>query len=131
MEKTLFLIRGAPGSGKSTLAKALGIKAVCCADDYFIHNGIYNFQREKIKDAHDWCQLKCQRFMQKQINKIIIANTMTAEWELMAYYDLANEFGYQTHSIIIENRHNGTNVHNCPEKTVEMMRERLMNNIKL
>jgi len=124
MEKTLILIRGIPGSGKSEFAKLLDIKAICCADDYFIHKGIYDFQPKKIEDAHEWCQKKCRRFMQKEIERIVITNTSSTEWELCPYIDLAKDFDYKTYFIIVENRHNGINVHNCPETVIEKMKKR-------
>ena len=55
--KTLTLIRGVSGSGKSTFAKTLnGIHLE--TDMYFIDpvTGEYNWDGEKIKQAHEWCQ---------------------------------------------------------------------------
>lgn len=69
--------------------------------------------------------------MKKQIDKIIIANTMTSEKELKPYYDLATQFGYKVFSFVLENRHGGVNVHNVPEETLEKMKNRLINSIEL
>lgn len=125
MEKILFLIRGVPGSGKSSLAQALNLRAVCCADDYFILlNGKYVWKAEKIGKAHDWCQRKCKRFMKKQIEHIAVTNTNTTEREMRPYMDLARQFGYKLFSVIIENRHGNTNIHSVPDTTLEKMRER-------
>lgn len=60
--QVMFLMRGLPGSGKSTLVNLLeriyaGSVAVCSADHYFIDShGVYNFNRDKIGDAHRVCQ---------------------------------------------------------------------------
>lgn len=124
MEKSIFILRGLPGAGKSALAQALNIKAVCCADDYFVHNGNYVWNKINIEDAHNWCQRKCRRFMEKQVNKIIIANTCISEWELFPYQQLAKQFEYKCFVLIVENRHNGINVHNCPETVIEKMKKR-------
>lgn len=131
MKKSLFILRGLPGAGKTSLAEALEIKAVCSADDYFVHGGNYVWKVEQLHAAHDWCQRKCRRFMKKQIDKIIIANTFTSARELKPYQDLARQFGYTVFSIVVENRHGGTNVHNVPEETLEKFRNRLIENIEL
>ncbi len=58
----MFLMRGLPGSGKSTLVnilKRLYSKSVvvCSADNYFLDSqGVYNFNRDKIGEAHRVCQ---------------------------------------------------------------------------
>jgi len=129
MEKVLLNIRGVPGSGKSSVAQLFKTKAICCADDYFVHDGEYKWKSEDIGKAHEWCQRKCAKFMKKQIERIVVANTSTTERELKPYYDLARNFEYKIYSIIIENRHGGVNIHGVPEATLEKMRARF--NIKL
>jgi len=129
MEKVIVLIRGISGSGKSTFAQLLGTKAICCADDYFIHDGKYLWTAEKLGRAHDWCLNKCRRYMKAQAERIVIANTLTTEREMKPYVDLAIQFGYKKFSIIVENRHECVNVHGVPEATLAKMRERF--NIKL
>ena len=131
MKKALIILRGLPGAGKSKLAEVLGIKAVCSADDYFMHDGKYLWKAESLYAAHCWCERKCRRFMKKQIDIIVVANTFTSARELRPYEDLARQFGYKFFSIIVENRHGGQNTHNVPEATLEKMRNRLIENIEL
>ena len=69
--------------------------------------------------------------MKKQVEKIVVNNTFTSERELQPYLDLARQFGYKVFSVVVENRHGGTNTHNVPEATLEKMRNRLIENIKL
>jgi predicted kinase len=134
MEKMIYLVRGIPGSGKSTFAKKLvgDDFLVCEADKYFIdkETGEYKFDVSKIKDAHKFCQDMVETYMKDSLlndhfyTKIAVSNTFTQEWELQPYYELAIKYGYYVTSIIVENRHGGTNVHDCPEDKIELMRNR-------
>ena len=127
--KTLYIVRGIPGSGKSTFAKTLGGKHIE-ADQYFVDgDGNYNFDGSKIKLAHEYCILKTKAWMeinrdQVSEDKIVVSNTFTQEWEMESYFELAKEFGYAVFTIIVENRHGGTNVHNVPEDKIEQMKNR-------
>lgn len=128
MDKVLFLLRGLPGAGKSTLAKSIG--AIYFESDmFFMEGNEYKFNPLKLRDAHAWCQNQV-RISMKNANggmtpsRIAVANTFTQEWEMNAYYDLANEYGYTVFSLIVENRHNGVNSHNVPEDKLELMKNR-------
>jgi len=124
MERNIIIIRGLPGSGKSSLAKLFNTKAICCADDFITHNGIYSWKPETVHISHKWCQRKCERFMKIGAKLIIIANTNTTEKELKPYFNLADEFDYKIYSLILENRHGGVNVHDVPEETLIKMKNK-------
>jgi len=95
------------------------------ADMFFIdERNVYRFEPAKIKNAHDWCRHKTMEAMKAGHPTIIVSNTFTQEWEMEAYYLLAEELGYRVVSMIVENRHGGKNIHDCPEEKVEMMRNR-------
>jgi len=126
--KELILLRGIPGSGKTTLAKTIGGIHIE-ADQYFMENGEYKFDATKIKLAHNYCQTQTQAWMQHDseqinVNRIVVSNTFTQEWEMEPYYKLAEQYGYRVHSLIVENRHGGINEHNVPDETLEKMRKR-------
>ncbi len=128
MSKILFLLRGLPGSGKSTLSKSLGGIHIE-ADQYFMQDGEYKFDSSKLKLAHSYCQSLTSAWMssdgvQVNVDRIVVSNTFTQEWEMEPYFNLAKTHGYQVFSIIVENRHGGKNVHDCPQETIEKMRER-------
>jgi predicted kinase len=125
MEKILYLVRGCPGSGKTTFAKTLGGQHYE-ADMFFIDpiSGEYKFDGSKIKLAHEWCQNRVEGDMILNMDKIVVSNTFTQEWELEKYFELAEKYGYKVFSIVVENRHGGTNVHNVPEEKLEQMRNR-------
>lgn len=130
---TLFLIRGVPGSGKSTFARHIwNDYAICEADKYFYdkETGEYNFNHSKLKAAHEWCRNEVEdRMKENKQNsqyypEIVVSNTFTQEWEMEPYFKLAKQYGYRVTSIIIENRHGGTNVHEVPEESIRKMKDR-------
>lgn len=127
--KELFIIRGIPGSGKSTLAKAIGGIHVE-ADQYFTDkDGNYNWEAKHVQNAHNYCQSQVEAWMstdgsQVNNNRIVVSNTFTREWEMEPYFKLAEKYGYRVYTLISENRHGGTNIHNVPEETLTNMRNR-------
>lgn len=128
MSKTLLLLRGLPGSGKSTLSKTIGA-ITFEADMFFMEGNEYKFNPTKLKEAHAWCQNQVEMTMKNstknfETSRIVVSNTFTQEWEMQPYYDLAKKYGYEVFSIIVENRHGGTNVHNVPEDKLELMKNR-------
>lgn len=123
MNKELFLLRGLPGSGKSTLAKSLEGKHFE-ADMYFVRDGEYKFDVTKLKEAHEWCRSSIGGLMINEEPKLVVSNTFTQEWEMEAYYKLAETHGYRVYSLIVENRHGGINEHGVPDDKVELMKER-------
>lgn len=129
MEKILYIVRGIPGSGKSTFAKTLGGTHIE-ADQYFVDvDGNYNFDGGKIKLAHEYCRAQTEAWMrtdgtQVNVDRIVVSNTFTQEWEMKPYFELAKEYGYKVFTIIVENRHGGKNIHNVPEDKIQMMKDR-------
>lgn len=126
--KELILLRGLPGAGKSTVANLFGEDDDDVlhfeADMYFMKNGTYQFDVTQIKDAHIWCQACVSDCMSKGASKLIVSNTFTQEWEMAAYYKLAEEYGYRVTALIVENRHGGENIHGVPTDKLEQMRNR-------
>ena len=132
----LILLRGLPGSGKTTLGNIIlknfvtDQPDVLSADDFFINeDGAYVFDATKLKEAHNDCLLRCANKMKNQFFRIVVANTFTQEWEMEKYYEIAERYNYRVHSIIVENRHNGENIHGVPSEKLEQMKNRF--NIKL
>jgi predicted kinase len=121
--KELFLLRGVPGAGKSTLAKSLGGMHIE-SDKYFMDGDEYKFDPSKLKDAHAWCQNAVKVWTKNSVEKIVISNTFTQEWEMDYYFDLAKEHGYRVYSLIVENRHGNKDVHNVPEEKLLQMKQR-------
>ena len=122
----LILLRGIPGSGKTTLGAAIlrclisDKPDVLSADDFFTdEKGNYNFDGSKLKEAHNYCQQRCAEKMRNQFSRIVVANTFTQEWEMDAYFEMAERYNYRVHSVIVENRHNNKNIHDVPENKIQ------------
>lgn len=132
MTKKLYIVRGVPGSGKSTLALNLVGHdfLVCEADKYFMVDGEYRFDASKLKDAHEACRNQVETYMKDSLvndqfyPEIAVSNTFTQEWEMQPYFDLAKQYGYMVFSIIVENRHGGSNQHNVPAEAIQRMKDR-------
>lgn len=127
--KRLWLFRGVPGSGKSTAAHyAANGNPVFSADMFFekwVDNElVYNFDFSKIKDAHENCRRLTEQAMLGGVSDIYVTNTFTQEWEMENYFKLAESYGYTVFSMIVENRHNGKNVHGVPTDKVQQMKDR-------
>lgn len=129
-----FIIRGVSGCGKSTLAESLliGVDGVKCeADDYFMKDGVYEFNSKALFDAHRVCKSKFEKALEAEKERIVVSNTNTKVSEFKEYKKLAEEAGYTVYVIVVENRHGGVNKHNVPEDKLMSMENAIKSNLKL
>lgn len=128
--KNLILLRGLPGAGKTTLAELLIDKHIE-ADMYFIdkETGEYKFNHNDLRKAHSWCFNTVEEWMKDGDVKIVVSNTFTSEWEFINYHQLAEQYGYHVHSLVVENRHGNKSIHNVPDIIMVNMLNRF--NVKL
>jgi len=131
MGKNLYIVRGLPGSGKSTFARSIAKSyQIFEADQYFMEKGKYNFDATKLKEAHNDCKQRVVRRMRENLfnsiffNNIVVSNTFTQDWEMKYYRSIGKRYGYKVHTIIVENRHYGTNVHGVPQDKLQVMEDR-------
>jgi predicted kinase len=131
MEKNLYIVRGLPGSGKSTFARSIAKSyQIFEADQYFMKKGKYNFDPTKLKEAHQDCKQRVANRMRENLfnsiffNTIVVSNTFTQDWEMKYYRNIGRRYGYKVHTIIVENRHNGTNIHGVPSDKLQIMEDR-------
>lgn len=131
--RKVYIIRGIPGSGKSTLAvemaAQLGINYFE-ADQYFYLNpeGTYQFDIEKLMDAHRWCEANVLTELHND-RSVIVSNTFTRWKEMRAYIDMAHQYKYEVE--VIEVKGDYGSIHGVPPETMEKMRARWIPNYGL
>lgn len=94
------------------------------ADMFFMKDGEYKFDATMLKHAHNWCHDVVENWMESSMERIIVSNTFTQQWEIKPYYEMAERYGYRVHSLIVENIHNGKSLHNVPEDKLQAMKKR-------
>ena len=113
----LVIIRGIPGSGKTTLAKESYSNFVLCeADQFFETENGYEYDRNKIKDAHAFCLDKVKQNLEKG-KDVVVANTFVKLWEIEQYLKLS----YPTK--VVETLGEYESIHNVPKDVVERMKK--------
>lgn len=135
MQKTVIIIRGASGSGKTTFANQVVAepKVVCTADDWFEEEyGYYNWNVKDIGKAHAWCRDKFLDALDDiNIDNVVVCNTNTKRKDFKFYEDTAKERGIPVHFVVMENRHEGENVHGVPDETVMRQKEQIIQSLTL
>lgn len=144
--KVLILMRGLPGSGKSYLAREIVEKStksnnyvhyIFSTDDFFItRSGNYNFNPQKLGDAHAWNQHRVWMQIMQGTSPIIIDNTNACMWEMKPYATMAVSMGYVIEIIEpftcwafnVKELH-VRNQHNVPKDKIRDMLERYEKNI--
>ena len=129
LTKVLILLRGLPGSGKSSLAKVLsehGTYPIFSIDDFFTDQNTLQYQFDFSRNhlAYKHCEDSVVQAMQIGVEKIIVHNTFTMEWELQPYFKASRLHHYAVFVCTVENRHNGKNVHGVSEQQIKKMAEK-------
>lgn len=127
-----MILKGCSGSGKSTFCNLFPDAAVCCADDYFTDkDGNYNWYSAGLSKAHGYCWNKFVDALTLTDRDIIIANVNAKEQDWKRYVDTAKAVGFIVTFIVLENRHDGKNVHNVPLETLQRQEKTIRENLKL
>jgi predicted kinase len=121
----LIIIRGLPGSGKSTLAEKLALLTNYThveADQYFLENSNYVFQKELLPRAHSWCQ-DLARSAINNYSGAIVANTFTTYQEVKPYLKMVDSYD---DLVLITLSNSFGSIHDVPEETMKRMSDRFL-----
>lgn len=95
--KLLILMRGLSGSGKSTLARQIAGPSgvVFSTDDFFMKDGVYQFDLDKLTANHQANIARTEEAMKAGRSPIVIDNTNVSAYEAKPYVRLAQQYGYR------------------------------------
>lgn len=119
----LVLIRGIPGSGKTTEAMKF-VKAGfahCEADHFFETPNGYEFDPQKIAEAHRHCQDTASMLLRVG-RDVVVSNTFSRLWEMAPYVQMADRYGAELEVIEMTGRFQ--NVHGVPDEAIQRMIDR-------
>lgn len=128
----LIIIRGLPGSGKTTLANKIGQSIMSNWSHYEADmifedaDGNYNFDRSKLREAHEWCQKSTDHDLSYGYT-VIVSNTFTTKKELKPYFDLAKKNCIVPTVYLCQN--DWGSIHGVPPDTMLAMKNRFEYNI--
>lgn len=112
----LVLIRGLPGSGKTTMAQDYLNQGYLHveADQFFMVDGEYRFDVEKLKEAHEWCLSQtCEALAAGEF--VCVANVFATTEDIRPYTELCDDYQVK------EAAHAGQSIHKVPTATLRAM----------
>lgn len=119
----LIIVRGLPGSGKSTFAKAAFPELEHVeADQYFMKDGEYNWDKSKLHSAHSYCYNKVLGLLHEG-KGVVVSNTFVTRNDITNYLcmeDLVSEIQIY----IFELHTSFGSIHNVPEETIAKMKDK-------
>lgn len=118
----LVIVRAPSGYGKSTYVKKnFSDYQHLEADMYFIRDGEYLFDRNKLGAAHKWCQTMTKQAL-RDGKDVVVSNTSTTLRELNDYIKIADDCKVTFRVIRLNKQFQ--NIHNVPHEIVEAMKNR-------
>jgi len=115
----LVLVRALPGSGKSTMARVLAMVGYehYEADMFFIRSGVYCYDKNHVRAAHDWCKHQTREALAMG-HHVVVSNTFTRLSEMEDYLAMARNVR------ILEANGLWQNEHGVPQETLAAMARR-------
>lgn len=131
----LVIVRAPSGYGKSTFVKKnFAAYQHLEADMYFIRDGVYLFDRNKLGSAHKWCQSMTKQAL-RDGKDVVVSNTSTTIKEVSEYIHILDEVNAENKLAnkpkvtvrVIRLNKQFQNIHGVPEAVVEAMKSRMQN----
>lgn len=95
--RRLVIMRGLPGSGKTTRAIEIagedGVRL--STDDFYVENGQFNFDPDKLGEAHRWNRRRARKAFELGLSPVVIDNCNVEPWEAHGYLMVALRYGYK------------------------------------
>ncbi len=94
----MIIARGPSGSGKSTMVQDLVQSTggeIFSTDDFFMRDGKYFFDPQKISEAHEWNRQRVEDAAFRNVPVIVVDNTNTQFFEMRPYVEIAQNNGYK------------------------------------
>ena len=112
IQKTVIINRAVPGSGKTTISNSIvhTLKkhdleiTIHSTDEYFMTNGKYIFNLEKLNSFHHKNIESFRQSLNEDKVIVICDNTNISPWQTEPYTDIAREYGYQIICITFDPR---------------------------
>jgi predicted DNA-binding transcriptional regulator YafY/adenylate kinase family enzyme len=103
MKKIAIINRGIPATGKTTFAKKIKntlakynlTTTICSTNDFFMRDGAFKFDLEKLGENHKKNQKKFQKALDDGVDVVICDNINTEPWEANTYYHMAKLKNYK------------------------------------
>ena len=131
----LYLLRGVSGSGKTTAAAHLCSKTddgvLIGEDDWFYVDGEYDFEMSELDRAFYDALSRVEEAMSVEQNPIFVHGVFVEGWHLNILASLCEEWGYNFHSLVVENRHGNSSVHDVPTEDTQRQYHAINNSLKL
>lgn len=123
--KHVIILRGLPGSGKTSFVRDVLMPDAHIEADQFFEDekGKYVFDESKLGIAHKDAMKRFESALEEGKEKIVVSNTSSKKSEFWPYVRKAKEKGYRVSVMVMENYHEGKDVHGTPGEVIERFRE--------
>ena len=111
MGKVFYVLRGLQGTGKSTVAHEIVSESgtqntlIASSDDYFMVDGEYIFNPEKLGEYHQANYNRCVQFFENMETAddavCILDNTNVEHWHYEPYVEKAEQYGFEVRIVVI------------------------------
>jgi predicted kinase len=128
LNQHLILLRGLPGAGKTAFAQLISENNTYpfySVDDYFTaSDGHYKFEFSENHIAYAQCLSHTEQAISSGVQKVIVHNTFTMDWEMEPYFKIAKKYDCNLFVLTVEHYHDGTNTHEVTEEQLVKMAEK-------